>query len=46
MGEVKLSNIKKIYKVGDEAVKDISCVIKDKEFVVLVGPSGCGNQLH
>ena len=42
MGEVKLSNIKKIYKGGDEAVKDISCVIKDKEFVVLVGPSGCG----
>lgn len=42
MGEVKLSNIKKIYKGGDEAVKDINCVIKDKEFVVLVGPSGCG----
>ena len=42
MGEVKLSNIKKIYKGGDEAVKDISCVINDKEFVVLVGPSGCG----
>lgn len=42
MGVVKLSNIKKIYKGGDEAVKDISCVINDKEFVVLVGPSGCG----
>ncbi len=42
MGEVKLSNIKKIYKGGAEAVKGISCVIKDKEFVVLVGPSGCG----
>jgi len=42
MGEVKLSNIKKIYKGGDEAVKDISCIINDKEFVVLVGPSGCG----
>ncbi|NOY47884.1 MAG: sn-glycerol-3-phosphate ABC transporter ATP-binding protein UgpC [Chlorobi bacterium] len=42
MGEVKLSNIKKTYKGGAEAVKGISCVIKDKEFVVLVGPSGCG----
>ena len=42
MGEVKLSNIKKIYKGGAEAVKGISCEIKDKEFVVLVGPSGCG----
>ena len=42
MGNVKLSNIKKIYKSGDEAVKDISCLINDKEFVVLVGPSGCG----
>ena len=42
MGEVKLSNIKKVYKGGDEAVKDISCIINDKEFVVLVGPSGCG----
>jgi multiple sugar transport system ATP-binding protein len=42
MGEVKLSNIRKVYKGGTEAVKGINCVIKDKEFVVLVGPSGCG----
>jgi len=42
MGEVKLSNIRKVYKGGAEAVKGISCAIKDKEFVVLVGPSGCG----
>ena len=42
MGEVKLSNIKKVYKGGFEAVKGINCVIKDKEFLVLVGPSGCG----
>ncbi len=42
MGEVKLSNIRKIYSGNTEAVKGISCVIKDKEFVVLVGPSGCG----
>jgi len=42
MGEVKLSNIRKVYKGGAEAVKGVSCVVKDKEFVVLVGPSGCG----
>ncbi len=42
MGEVRLSNIRKVYKGGAEAVKGISCEIKDKEFVVLVGPSGCG----
>lgn len=42
MGEVKLSNIRKLYKGGTEAVKGISCDIKDKEFMVLVGPSGCG----
>jgi len=42
MGEVRLSNISKVYKGGTEAVKGISCEIKDKEFMVLVGPSGCG----
>lgn len=42
MSEIKLSNIRKVYKGGAEAVKGISCIIKDKEFVVLVGPSGCG----
>ncbi len=42
MGEVRLSNIKKVYPGGAEAVKGINCEIKDKEFMVLVGPSGCG----
>ncbi len=42
MGEVRLSNIRKVYKGGFEAVKGINCLIKDKEFMVLVGPSGCG----
>ena len=42
MGEVKLLNIRKMYRGGTEAVKGISCTIKDKEFVVIVGPSGCG----
>jgi len=42
MGEVRLKNLRKVYKGGAEAVKGISCEIKDKEFMVLVGPSGCG----
>jgi multiple sugar transport system ATP-binding protein len=42
MSEVKLINVKKTYKDGFEAIKDVSCIIKDKEFAVLVGPSGCG----
>jgi len=41
MAEVKLENIRKIYENGFEAVKGISFDIKDREFIVLVGPSGC-----
>ena len=41
MAEVKLSHIKKSY--GDvEIVKDFDLDIRDKEFMVFVGPSGCG----
>jgi multiple sugar transport system ATP-binding protein len=42
MAEVKLTNVKKIYPGGVEAVKGASLHIQDKEFMVLVGPSGCG----
>ena len=41
MAEVIVKNIFKRYGTT-EAVSDISLHIRDKEFVVLVGPSGCG----
>lgn len=42
MGEIVLSNVKKIYPGGVQAVEDLSYTITDGEFVTLLGPSGCG----
>ncbi len=42
MADVTLSNIRKIYPGGFEAVKGVSFAIPDGGFCVLVGPSGCG----
>jgi multiple sugar transport system ATP-binding protein len=42
MAQVKLTNVKKVYPGGVEAVHPSSLDIQDKEFMVLVGPSGCG----
>lgn len=42
MAELKLENIKKIYKGDVLAVNDFNLHIEDKEFIVFVGPSGCG----
>ena len=41
MGQVVIRSLNKKF---DEvhAVKDVNLEIRDKEFVVLVGPSGCG----
>ncbi len=42
---LKLSNIKKVYAVGDKgvcALKDISVEFRSSEFVSILGPSGCG----
>lgn len=41
MAKVLLKNIRKIYPDGFEAVHGISLEIKNGEFMVLVGPSGC-----
>ena len=41
MASVKLTNVKKIYDKKVVAVHDFNLDIKDKEFVVFVGPSGC-----
>jgi multiple sugar transport system ATP-binding protein len=42
MAQVTLTNVRKLYPNGFEAVKGFSLDIKDGEFIVLVGPSGCG----
>ena len=42
MADVTLSNIRKTYAGGFEAVKGVSFAIPDGGFCVLVGPSGCG----
>ena len=42
MAGVTLSNVKKVYPGGVEAVKGVSFDIPDGSLTVLVGPSGCG----
>jgi multiple sugar transport system ATP-binding protein len=40
---VKIENLTKVYKKGDEPVsKNIHLDIQDGEFFILLGPSGCG----
>ncbi|HYS50074.1 MAG TPA: sn-glycerol-3-phosphate ABC transporter ATP-binding protein UgpC [Xanthobacteraceae bacterium] len=42
MVDVALRNVSKVYAGGVTAVRDISFIIPDGGFCVLVGPSGCG----
>jgi sn-glycerol 3-phosphate transport system ATP-binding protein len=42
MANVTLSDVRKIYPGGVEAIKGISLDVGDGQFCVLVGPSGCG----
>jgi sn-glycerol 3-phosphate transport system ATP-binding protein len=42
MATVALTNIKKIYAGGVEAVRDVSLTVPNGSFTVLLGPSGCG----
>ena len=41
MAQVKYTNVQKFF--GNlQVLKDVNFTIKDKKFVVLLGPSGCG----
>jgi sn-glycerol 3-phosphate transport system ATP-binding protein len=42
MAAVTLTDIRKVYAGGVEAVRGVSLEIPDGSFTVLVGPSGCG----
>ena len=42
MAAVTLTDIRKVYTGGVEAVRGLSLEIPDGSFTVLVGPSGCG----
>lgn len=44
MASLSLVNVCKTYKNGFEAVKDVNLDIRDKEFLILVGPSGAGSR--
>ena len=41
MADLSLRNVQKIYPNGFHAVHDFNLEIKDKEFIIFVGPSGC-----
>ena len=45
MHELVLKNVDKIYPGGVQAVYDFNIEIEHGEFIVLVGPSGCGLSL-
>ena len=42
MASLTLKNIEKEFPGNITAVRDFSIDIEDKEFIILVGPSGCG----
>ncbi|HUG62381.1 MAG TPA: sn-glycerol-3-phosphate import ATP-binding protein UgpC [Methylomirabilota bacterium] len=42
MAEIVLTDVRKVYAGGVEAVRGVSLTITDGELLVLVGPSGCG----
>lgn len=39
---ISIKNVNKIYPGGQQSVKDFSLEIRDREFLILVGPAGCG----
>lgn len=45
MSGIALKNVCKMYDGAHYAVKDFNLEIQDKEFVIFVGPSGCGGHV-
>jgi multiple sugar transport system ATP-binding protein len=41
MAEIKLTGVNKVYPGGTHAVHDVDLHIRDGEFMIMVGPSGC-----
>ena len=44
MATVNLDSLDKVYENGFHAIHELTLDIADKEFLVLVGPSGCGSR--
>lgn len=42
MSALLLKNVSKVYPGDQQAIKDLSLEIKDREFLILAGPTGCG----
>ncbi len=42
MSEIRFQHVTKIFGKSVEAVKDLSFIINDGEYISLIGPSGCG----
>jgi len=41
VGSISIKNVRKVFDNGFVAIPDMSLEVQDKEFLVLVGPSGC-----
>ena len=46
MASLSFQHVYKKYDGGVVAVSDFNLEVADKEFVILVGPSGCGPELR
>ena len=44
MVKIRLENVNKIFQPDVQVLSNINLEIKDKEFMVLVGPSGCNKR--